>query len=114
MGIQVPYLVCLNRSARVLTCSRNHCWMTATTTRRCRSGVCRRRENADYRRLGPGGGGFNAAGYDDILARLIVDQPGVHHRCVADAAAAADHISYLTKALAQQPFKAQARSCKQS
>ncbi len=73
--------------------------------------VCRRRENADYRRLGPCGGGFNAAGYDEMLARLIVDQPGVHHRCVADAAAAADHISYLTKALAQQPFKAQARRC---
>lgn len=73
--------------------------------------ICRRRENADYRRLGPGGGGFNAAGYEEILARLIVDQPGVHHRCVADAAAAADHISYLTKALAQQPFKAQARRC---
>ncbi|BDA47405.1 Crossover junction endonuclease EME1B [Coccomyxa sp. Obi] len=67
----------------------------------------KRRENADYRRLGPGGGGFNSTGYEEMLARLIVDQPGVHHRCVADAAAAADHISYLTKALAQQPYKAQ-------
>lgn len=72
-------------------------------------GICRRRQNADYRRLGPGGGGFNAAGYEEVLARLTVDQPGVRHRCIPDAAAAADHVSQLTKALAQQPFKVQAR-----
>ena len=70
----------------------------------------RRRQNADYRRLGPGGGGFNAAGYEEVLARLVVDQPGVRHRCVADAAAAADHVSQLTKALATQPFKVQVRT----
>ena len=42
-----------------------------------------------------------------VLARLVLDHPGVRHRCVADAAEAADHISQLTKALATQPFKVQ-------
>ena len=42
-----------------------------------------------------------------VLARLVLDHPGVRHRCVADAAEAADHISQLTKGLAVQPFKVQ-------
>ena len=42
-----------------------------------------------------------------VLARLVLDHPGVRHRCVADAAEASDHISQLTKALATQPFKVQ-------
>ena len=42
-----------------------------------------------------------------VLARLVLDHPGVRHRCVADAAEAADHVSQLTKALATQPFKVQ-------
>lgn len=69
--------------------------------------VGRRRQNAEYRALGPAGGGFNASRYEDVLARLTVDQPGVRHRCVADAAQAADHVCQLTKALANQPFKVQ-------
>ena len=44
-----------------------------------------------------------------VLARLVLDHPGVRHRCVADAAEAADHVSQLTKALATQPFKVQVR-----
>ena len=28
--------------------------------------ACRRRQNAEYRALGPGGGGFNAATFDDV------------------------------------------------
>lgn len=42
-----------------------------------------------------------------VLARLVLDHPGVRHRCVADAAEAADYVSQLTKALAAQPFKVQ-------
>ena len=45
-----------------------------------------------------------------VLARLVLDHPGVRHRCVADAAEAADHVSQLTKALATQPFKVQVRA----
>ena len=44
-----------------------------------------------------------------VLARLVLDHPGVRHRCVADAAEAAAHVSQLTKALATQPFKVQVR-----
>ncbi len=67
----------------------------------------RKREAADYRARGPGGGGFSRAAADAAAARLAIAWPGVRHALVPDAAAAAEHILGLTKALAVQPYKAQ-------
>lgn len=67
----------------------------------------RRREAADYRAHGPGGGGFCRAPFDAAAAGLAVGWPGVRHALVPDAVAAAEHIVGLTKALAVQPYKVQ-------
>ena len=36
--------------------------------------ACRRRQNAEYRALGPGGGGFDAATFDDVGNDLEPEQ----------------------------------------
>lgn len=56
---------------------------------------------------GPGGGGFNRAFVDDFLGGLSTAWPGVRHAIVHDTAQAAEHFCGITRALAEQPFRAE-------
>eukprot|EP00884_Botryococcus_braunii_P002754 jgi/Botrbrau1/1247/Bobra.0163s0040.1 len=64
------------------------------------------RERRDFRReVSVSAGAFIRQRYDQAVASLAVQWPGVRHHLVPDAAAAAERIVQLTKALAQQPHK---------
>lgn len=56
---------------------------------------------------GPGGGGFNRAFVDDFLGGMATRWPGVRHVVVQDMAQAAEHFAGITRALAEQPFRAE-------
>ena len=56
---------------------------------------------------GPGNGGFNRAFVDEFLGKLPCNWPGVRHVIVPDSASAAEHIAGLTRAIAEQPFRAE-------
>ncbi len=59
---------------------------------------------------GPAAGGFNRAFVDDFLGGMVCRWPGVRHALVSDAPQAAEHIAGLTRALAEQPFRAEVSS----
>jgi len=64
------------------------------------------RERADFAAgVGPGDGGFVRARYAGAVADAAVSLPGVRLRLVPDAAAAAEHVVGLAKALASHPYK---------
>lgn len=56
---------------------------------------------------GPAAGGFNRAFVDDFLGGMVCRWPGVRHASVTDAPQAAEHVAGLTRALAEQPFRAE-------
>lgn len=71
----------------------------------------KQRERRDFQRdVAVSDGAFIRHRYDRAVATLGVEWPGVRHHLVPDAAAAAERIVQLTKALAQQPYKGAVRT----